>query len=113
MTRSLIPQSGGVPIKPRAHEHCHVLLVKAPVVPFNNILLLIEHPLDAEWAIEFLSQKPIRGTPHVSVLHVIPFAQPLLPIGALLPDSWKKELQDGGARLTKDVSDKSQAWDIP
>jgi hypothetical protein len=41
------------------HASCHVLLVKAPLVPFNNILLLIEHPLDAGWAIEFVSRKPI------------------------------------------------------
>ncbi|WNM59996.1 universal stress protein [Candidatus Nitrospira allomarina] len=97
---------GSVSHRIATHASCHILLVKAPVVPFNNILLLIEHPLDAEWAIEFLSQKPFRGTPHITVLHVIPFAQPILPIAALLPDSWKKELQDGGARLTKDVADK-------
>lgn len=97
---------GSVSHRIATHAWCHVLLVKAPVVPFKNILLLIEHSLDAEWAIEFLSRKPFRGTPHISVLHVIPFAQPLLPISALLPDSWKKELQDGGARFTKGVSDK-------
>ncbi|HSF10332.1 MAG TPA: universal stress protein [Nitrospirales bacterium] len=97
---------GSVSHRIATHASCHVLLVKAPVVPFKNILLLVEYPLDAGWAIEFLSQKPFRGTPHVTVLHVIPFAQPVFPMGALLPDSWKKELQDVGARLTKDVADK-------
>ncbi len=97
---------GSVSHSVATHASCHVLLVKAPVVPFNNILLPIEHSLDAEWAVEFLSQKPFRGTPHITVLHVIPFAQPALPIGALLPDFWKKELQNGGARLTKGITDK-------
>ncbi|MEO8326445.1 MAG: universal stress protein [Nitrospirota bacterium] len=74
---------GSVSHRVATHASCHVLLVKAPVVPFNNILLPIEHSLDAEWAVEFSSQKPFRGTPHITVLHVIPFAQPILPIGAL------------------------------
>ncbi|GJL59981.1 MAG: universal stress protein [Nitrospirales bacterium] len=97
---------GSVSHRVATHASCNVLLVKAPVVPFKNMLLLIEQPLDAGWTIEFLARKPFRDTHHVTVLHVIPFAQPLLPINVLLPDSWKKELQNGGARLTKDVADK-------
>jgi nucleotide-binding universal stress UspA family protein len=104
---------GSVSHRVATHASCHVFLIKAPVVPFNNILLLVEHPLDAGWAMEFLSQKPFRGTPHVTVLHVIPFAQPILPIGALLPDSWKKELQAGGARLMKDVTDQLTSLGYP
>jgi nucleotide-binding universal stress UspA family protein len=96
---------GSVSHRVATHAPCHVLLIKAPVVPLKSILLPIEHPLDAGWAIEFLSHQPFRGIPHLSVLHVIPFVQPVLPIGAFLPDTWKKELQAGGARLTKDVTD--------
>ena len=73
-------------------------------MPLNNILLPIEHPLDAEWAIEWLAQKPFQSTPHLSLLHVIPFTQPVLPIGALLPDAWKKELQTGSAHFTQEVT---------
>lgn len=97
---------GSVSHRVATHASCHVFLIKAPVVPFNSILLPVEHPLDAEWTVEFLSHMPFHGTPHLTVLHVIPFAQPILPIGALLPDSWKKELQTGGDHLTKDVTDK-------
>jgi nucleotide-binding universal stress UspA family protein len=70
------------------------------------MLLPIQHPLVAGWAIEFLSHKPFQGTPSITVLHVIPFAQPILPISALLPDSWKKELQTGATSFMKDESDK-------
>ena len=73
-------------------------------MPLNNILLPIEHPLDAEWAFEWLAQKPFQSTPHISVLHVIPFTQPVLPVGVLLPDAWKKELQAGGAHFVQDVT---------
>ncbi|MDH4193254.1 MAG: universal stress protein [Nitrospirota bacterium] len=96
---------GSVSHRIATHAPCPVLLIKAPVVPLRSILLPIEHPLDAGWAIDFLSHKPFRGTPHLRVLHVIPFTQPILPVGALLPDSWKKELQTGSDRFIKDVTD--------
>jgi nucleotide-binding universal stress UspA family protein len=104
---------GSVSHRVATHAPCPVFLIKAPVVPLKNILLPIEHPLDAGWAIEFLSHKPFRGTPHLTVLHVIPFAQPILPFSALLPDSWKKELQAGGARFTKDVTDQLTSLGYP
>jgi nucleotide-binding universal stress UspA family protein len=96
---------GSVSHRVATHAPCLVLLIKAPVVPLKNILLPIAQPLDAGWAIEFLSHTPFRDTPHLTVLHVIPFVQPVLPMSALLPDSWKMELQEGSARLTKDVTD--------
>ncbi|MBA3966810.1 MAG: universal stress protein, partial [Nitrospirales bacterium] len=97
---------GSVSHRIATHASCDVFLIKAAVVPFNSILLPVEHPLDAKLTVEFLSLIPFQGTPHLTVLHVIPFAQPILPIGALLADSWKKEIQTGGAHLTKDVTDK-------
>lgn len=104
---------GSVSHRVATHASCPVFLIKAPVVPLKGILLPIEHSLDAEWAIEFLSQKPFRDTPHLTVLHVIPFAQPVLPISALLPISWRKELQAGGARLAKDVTDQLTSLAYP
>ena len=104
---------GSVSHRVSTHAHCPVLLIKAPVVPLKHILIPIEHPLDAGWVIEFLSHKPFRDTPHLTVLHVIPFAQPVIPIGALLPNSWKKELQEGGDRLTKEVADKLTSLGYP
>jgi nucleotide-binding universal stress UspA family protein len=104
---------GSVSHRVATHAPCLVFLIKAPVVPLKSILLPIARPLDAGWAIEFLSHKPFRDTPHLSVLHVIPFVQPVLPMSALLPDSWKMELQEGGARLTKDVTDQLTSLRYP
>lgn len=95
---------GSVSHRVATHAPCPTLIVKSPLMPLNNILLPIEHPLDAGWAIEWLAQKPFQSPPHLSLLHVIPFAQPVLPIGALLPDAWKKELQTGSAHFTQEVT---------
>ena len=95
---------GSVSHRVATHAPCPTLIVKSPLLPLNNILIPIEHPLDAEWVIQWLAQKPFQSAPHLSLLHVIPFAQPVLPIGALLPDAWKKELQTGSAHFTQDVS---------
>jgi nucleotide-binding universal stress UspA family protein len=94
---------GSVSHRVATHAPCPTLIVKSPLIPLNNILLPIEHPLDAEWVIEWLAQKPFQNTPHLSLLHVIPFVHPVLPIGALLPDAWKKELQTGSAHFTQEV----------
>jgi nucleotide-binding universal stress UspA family protein len=96
---------GSVSHQIAAHAPCQVLLTKVPLVPLKHIVLPIEGPRDAEWILEFLSHRPFRDTPHFSVIHVIPYAQPVLPISALLPAAWKKELQEGGDRLTKHVTD--------
>ena len=95
---------GSVSHRVATHAPCPTLIVKSPLMPLKNILLPIEHPLDAEWVIEWLAEKPFQSMPHLSVLHVIPFSQPVLPIGALLPDAWKKELQTGSAHFTQDVT---------
>ncbi|HNP29409.1 MAG TPA: universal stress protein [Nitrospirales bacterium] len=104
---------GSVSHRVTTQAPCPVFLIKAPVIPLKHILLPIEHPLDAEWAIEFLSRKPFRNTPHLWVLHVIPFAQPVLPIGALLSDTWKQKLQAGGNQLTKTVTSKLTSLGYP
>ena len=92
------------------HAPCPALIVKSPLLGLRNILLPIEHPLDAEWVVEWFKQKPFQGMPHLSVLHVIPFAQPVLPVGALLPDDWKKNLQTGSAHFTQEVTNTLQQF---
>ncbi len=99
---------GSVSHQVATHVPCPTLIAKSPLTPLNNILLPLEHSLDAEWVIEWLRPKPFQGMPHLSVLHVIPFTQPMLPVGALLPDAWKKELQTGSAHFTQNVTNTLQ-----
>ncbi len=95
---------GSVSHQVATHAFCPTLIVKSSLIPLNSILLPIEHPLDTQWVIEWLAQKPFQPLPHLSVLHVIPFTQPILPVGTLLPDAWKKELQSESAQFTQDVT---------
>ncbi|MEX2490541.1 MAG: universal stress protein [Nitrospirales bacterium] len=95
---------GSVSHRVATHAPCPTLIVKSSLMPLKDILLPIEHPLDAERVIEWLAMKPFVSLPHLSVLHVIPFVQPVLPIGALLPDAWKKELQTGSDHFTQNVT---------
>ena len=95
---------GSVSHRVATHAPCPTLIVKSSMTSLNNILLPIEHPLAAEWVIEWLARKPFHPMPHLSVLHVIPFTQPMLPIGALLPGTWKKELQVESAQFTQEVT---------
>ena len=95
---------GSVSHQVATHATCPTLIIKFSLMSLNNILLPIEHVQDAEWVIEWLAQKPFQPLPHLSVLHVIPFTQPVLPIGVLLPEAWKKELQTESIQFTQDVT---------
>ncbi len=99
---------GSVSHRVATHAPCPTLIVKSSLIPLNNILLPIEHSQDAEWVIDWLRQKPFQRPPNLSVLHVIPFTQPTLPIGALLPGAWKKDLQAGSAHFTQHITNTLQ-----
>ncbi len=95
---------GSVSHQVATHATCPTLIVKSSIMSLNNILLPIEHPLDAEWAIQWLAQKPFQLMPHVSVLHVTPFTQPAFPMKALLPEAWKKELEAESTHFIQDTT---------
>lgn len=95
---------GSVSHRVGAHAPCPTLIVKSSLMSLNNILLPIEHARDAEWVIEWLGHKPFHPMPHVTALHVIPFTQPLLPMRALLPDAWKKELHAESAQFAQNIT---------
>ena len=83
---------------------CPTLIVKSSLMSLKKILLPIEQAQDAEWVVEWLGQKPFHPMPHITALHVIPFTQPVLPIRALLPDAWIKELQTESTQFTQGVT---------
>ena len=95
---------GSVSHQVATHATCPTLIVKSPLISLNKILLPIEHSLDTEWVIKWLAHKPFQPLPHLSVLHVIPFTQPVLPMGALLPEAWKNELRKESVQFTQDVT---------
>ena len=84
------------------HSPCSTLVVKAGFEQIKHVLLPIEHEEDADQAIEFLSQIPFPKDTHISLLHVIPFMQPVLPISALIPEDLKKDLFAGAEKFLAD-----------
>ena len=95
---------GSVSHQVATHAPCPTLIVQSSLMSLKNILLPIEHAQDAEWVIEWLGHKPFHPMPHITTLHVVPFTQPVLPIRALLPNAWIKELQAESAQFTQGVT---------
>ena len=88
---------------------CSTLVVKAGINRIQQVLLPIEHDEDAERAFSFLSAKPFRGQTRIRLLHVIPFAQPVLPIGALMPETLRKDLFAEGEKFTAEMASRLSA----
>jgi nucleotide-binding universal stress UspA family protein len=104
---TLVVKSGFEKIKhlllPIEHkEDADTLVVKSGFEKIKHLLLPIEHKEDADQAIEFLSKRPFPQDMSISLLHVIPFMQPVLPIGALIPETFKKDLLAGGEKFLGD-----------
>ncbi len=95
---------GSVSHRVVTHAPCSTFIVKDRLTSVQNILLPIANKIDAERLISFLSTHPFRGPIQVTLLHVIPFAQPVLPVGALIPENSRKDLVDGGNQFTKEIA---------
>ncbi|RMH31895.1 MAG: universal stress protein [Nitrospirae bacterium] len=83
---------GSVSHRVMTHAPSSTLIVKGPLQEVRQILLPVESEEDGEAAVAFLSKKPFRMLPKVMVLHVVPFTQPVLPVGALIPEKFRKEM---------------------
>jgi nucleotide-binding universal stress UspA family protein len=90
---------GSVSHRVTLHSPCSTLVVKSGFEQIKHLLLPIEHKEDTDQAIEFLSQRPFPKDLHISLLHVLPFMQPVLPIGALIPETLKKDLHAGAEKF--------------
>ncbi|MBI3806119.1 MAG: universal stress protein [Nitrospirae bacterium] len=62
--------------------HCAALIVHGPVKAMKQILLSIHAPSDAEAAIRFLQLKPFHEAVELTLLTVLPLAEPPLPVGS-------------------------------
>jgi nucleotide-binding universal stress UspA family protein len=93
---------GSVSHRVTLHSPCSTLIVKSKLGPIKHMLLPIEHKEDADQAIQFLSQSPFPRDMHISLLHVIPFMQPVLPVGAVIPETLKKDLHSGAEKFLGD-----------
>ena len=95
---------GSVSHRVISHAPCSTLVVKSGIERIQKVLLPIEQAEDAERAVDFLSTHPFRGQVRITLLHVIPFAHPVLPIGALLPETVRKDLFTEGEKFLAEMA---------
>ena len=95
---------GSVSHRVATNALCSTLVVKGAAKSFGNILVPIEHKEDAERIVSFFRTHPFRGKVQLTLLHVIPFAQPVLPVGALIPESWRNDLTQGGEQFLQGIA---------
>ena len=95
---------GSVSHRVVTHAPCSTLIVKSGNSSYQKVLVPIERKTDAEHIVSFLRTNPFREKVQLALLHVIPFAQPVLPVGALIPESWRKVLMESGEQLTNEIA---------
>ncbi len=95
---------GSVSHRVLTHAKCSTLVMKAECDSRQHLLVPIEHRSDAERIISFFRTNPFEGNLQLSLLHVIPFAQSVLPVGALIPEPWRKDLIEGGEQFTNEIA---------
>jgi len=104
---------GSVSHRVVTHARCSTLVAKAGRDSFPNVLVPIQHETDAERIISFFSTHPFRGKIQLTLLHVIPFAQPILPVGALIPVSMRETLIQGGEQFTNKIATRLSSLGYP
>jgi len=96
---------GSVSHRVMTHTKCPVLVIKSPTRHLKHILIPIADQEDGKPIVEFLSKKPFREFPEVTVIHVVPFSEPVWPVGAMIPDGFRKEILKYGKEITTEVAE--------
>lgn len=95
---------GSVSHRVMTHAHCSALIVKGHLRKIDRILLPVANQEDGEAAVNFLRQKPFRDSVTFTVFHVIPFSQPVWPVGAMIPEDFRKDMLAHGEELTGEIA---------
>lgn len=95
---------GSVAHRVSTHATCPVLVVNAPMPSLRSVLLAVEGAEDAEAAIRFLSLKPFKDPPDVTVLTALTFAQEPWPLGGRETESLKENTVKAAWNFVWDVT---------
>jgi nucleotide-binding universal stress UspA family protein len=82
---------GSVSHQVLGHATCPVLVVRQPVKSIKRVLLPVQGNDDVDAAVHFLSKRPFRTQPEITVLSVLPFHEPLWPGGLEEGEEHRKE----------------------
>jgi nucleotide-binding universal stress UspA family protein len=95
---------GSVSHRVMTHATCSTLIIKKPVRNFQQVLIPVESQEDGEAVVRFVKKKPFREPISAVVLHVIPFSEPVWPVGAMISPEFRKEMIGYGEKFTNDIS---------
>ena len=95
---------GSVSHRVMTHAPCSTLIVKKPLRKIQQVLIPIESKEDGEAVVRFLKKKPFREPISAIVLHVIPFSEPVWPVGAMISPEFRKEMITYGETFTNGIS---------
>lgn len=91
------------------HAPCPVLVVGMPMRALRRVFLAVEGPDDADAAVRALSMRPFKEPCEVTVLTVLPYAHPAWPVGAMIPESFRKDMTAQAKVFVDDVATRLQA----
>jgi nucleotide-binding universal stress UspA family protein len=95
---------GSVSHRVMTHAPCSTLIVKKPFRKIQQVLIAVESQEDGEVMVRFFKKKPFREPVSVTVLHVIPFSEPVWPVGAMISPEFRKEMIAYGETYTNGIS---------
>lgn len=96
---------GSVSHRVLTHAKCPVLVIKSSSRRLQRMLIPIADKEDGKSIVDFLSKTPFRELPEVTVVHVVPFTEPAWPVGAMIPDGFRKEIFKYGKEITTKVAE--------
>lgn len=94
---------GSVSHRVMTHAPCSTLIIKKPIRKIQKVLIPLESQEDGEAVVRFMKKKPFREPISATVLHVIPFSEPVWPVGAMISPEFRKEMIAYGEKFTNGV----------
>lgn len=95
---------GSVSHRVMTHAACSTLIVKKPIRKIQQVLIPLESQEDGEAVVRFMKKKPFREPISAIVLHVIPFSEPVWPVGAMVSPEFRNEMVAYGEKFTNGLS---------
>ena len=92
---------GSVSHRVMTHASCSALLVKQPIRQIKKVLIPIETQEDADAVLTFFKKNPFREPCAITVLHVLPMVDPVWPVGAMIPQDFRKEMISYAEKFTQ------------
>lgn len=95
---------GSVSHRVMTHAACSTLIVKKPLRKIQQVLIPVESQEDGEAVVRFMKKTPFRVPISAIVLHVIPFSEPVWPVGAMISPEFRQEMIAYGEKFTNGLS---------